>query len=159
MKISPLERIVLGISGALILATALLLCFGGGRSASVVVLSESEQPGVRAEAVGPALAEAPASIQLEPSESGQGSGAERGMPSALQEETEQTDAEVTVDLNTATANELEQLPGIGPKRAEAIIAYREAHGPFARVEQVMNVSGIGTGIFQEIRPYITVSAQ
>ncbi len=48
-----------------------------------------------------------------------------------------------LDLNRATARELEALPGIGPALARRILAYRESHGPFRRVEDLQKVSGIG----------------
>lgn len=48
-----------------------------------------------------------------------------------------------VNINTASVEELQQIKGIGQKRAEAIVAYREAHGPFVTVEDLMEVKGIG----------------
>ncbi|HNT77919.1 MAG TPA: helix-hairpin-helix domain-containing protein [Anaerolineae bacterium] len=62
-----------------------------------------------------------------------------------------------LDLNAATAAALETLPGIGPGRAQDIVAYREANGPFARVEDIQNVPGIGPATYQQIAPYLTVS--
>jgi competence protein ComEA len=59
-------------------------------------------------------------------------------------------------LNTATAQELETLPNIGPSRAKAIIEYREKNGPFARVDDLTNVSGIGTGILESLRDLVEV---
>ncbi len=61
-----------------------------------------------------------------------------------------------LNINTATATELETLPGIGPTLAQRIVDYREAHGPFAAVEDIMNVRGIGEGLFSEIRDLIAV---
>ena len=61
-----------------------------------------------------------------------------------------------VNLNTASQSELENLPGIGPARSGAIIAYREQNGPFATVEEIMAVSGIGQGIFSNLQHSITV---
>jgi competence protein ComEA len=55
-----------------------------------------------------------------------------------------------VNVNTADAAALESLPGIGPTLAQRILDYRQAHGPFARVEDIMEVSGIGQGIFDKI---------
>jgi competence protein ComEA len=61
-----------------------------------------------------------------------------------------------VNINAAGAAELETLSGIGPTLAQRIIDYREAHGPFAAIEDIMNVQGIGEGLFSEIRDLITV---
>lgn len=61
-----------------------------------------------------------------------------------------------IDLNTAAQADLERLPGIGAGRAKAIVAYRQAHGPFTRPEDLMRVDGIGSGIFERVRPYIKV---
>lgn len=61
-----------------------------------------------------------------------------------------------LNLNTATAAELTQLPGIGEKLAERIVAYREANGPFASVEEIMEVDGIGEGKFADLAGRITV---
>jgi competence protein ComEA len=61
-----------------------------------------------------------------------------------------------VNINTASQAELEGLPGIGPILAERIIAYRQEHGPFADIEAIQEVEGIGPGTFEEIRGLITV---
>lgn len=61
----------------------------------------------------------------------------------------------TVNINTADAATLETLPGIGPTLAQRILDFRQASGPFERIEDVMEVSGIGPGIFDEIRDLIT----
>jgi competence protein ComEA len=60
-----------------------------------------------------------------------------------------------VNVNTADMAALESLPGIGPALAQRIVDYRQAHGPFARPEDIMEVSGIGPGVFEEIRDLIT----
>ena len=62
-----------------------------------------------------------------------------------------------VDLNTATAEELMTLPGIGEKRAADIIADREANGPFRIPEDLTRVSGIGEGILEGLIDLVTVS--
>lgn len=54
------------------------------------------------------------------------------------------------------AAQLEALDGIGPTLAQRIVAYREEHGPFADIESIMDVNGIGEGIFETIRQQITV---
>jgi competence protein ComEA len=61
-----------------------------------------------------------------------------------------------VDINNATQDELEKLPGIGPTLARNIVSYREDSGPFAQIEDIVNVSGIGSSTYAEIRDLITV---
>ncbi|NMB89257.1 MAG: helix-hairpin-helix domain-containing protein [Chloroflexi bacterium] len=62
-----------------------------------------------------------------------------------------------LDLNAASQNELESLPGIGPQKAMEIIAFRQANGPFATVEGLLDVPGIGPATLENIRPQITVT--
>lgn len=61
-----------------------------------------------------------------------------------------------ININTATALQLEQLPGIGPTLAQKIIDYRDANGPFASVGELLNVSGIGAGRLEDILDLITI---
>ena len=61
-----------------------------------------------------------------------------------------------VNINTATAQELQTLNGIGPSKAAAIVEYRNANGPFKSPEDIKNVRGIGNGIYQKISSEITV---
>ncbi|MGI6368128.1 MAG: helix-hairpin-helix domain-containing protein [Anaerolineae bacterium] len=61
-----------------------------------------------------------------------------------------------ININTATAAELETLSGIGPVLAERIVAHRAANGPFGTIEDIMDVSGIGEGYFARIRDSISV---
>jgi competence protein ComEA len=61
-----------------------------------------------------------------------------------------------ININTASQAELESLPGIGETTARKIIAYREANGPFATTEDIIKVSGVGTGTFERIKDLITV---
>jgi competence protein ComEA len=61
-----------------------------------------------------------------------------------------------VNVNTATAEELETLPGIGEVLAATIIQYREEHGPFTSVDQLVDVSGIGEVTLEELRDLVTV---
>lgn len=61
-----------------------------------------------------------------------------------------------IDINTANQAELETLPGIGPALAQRIVDHRTANGPFERVEDITNVSGIGPSIFAQIQELITV---
>ncbi len=64
-----------------------------------------------------------------------------------------------IDVNTATAEELETLSGIGPALAEAIIEYREEHGPFESADGLLEVSGIGETKLDNIRDDITVGEE
>ena len=61
-----------------------------------------------------------------------------------------------LDLNTAGTEELEKLPGIGKELAERITAYRTEHGPFASVEQLLEVPGIGEGKLAALDGRVTV---
>jgi len=61
-----------------------------------------------------------------------------------------------VNINTASKEELENLPGIGAVKAQGIINYRQQHGPFQRIEDLLEVSGIGDKTLAEIKELITV---
>jgi competence protein ComEA len=61
-----------------------------------------------------------------------------------------------ININTASQAELETLPGIGPTTAQSIIAYREQNGDFVSIEEIINVSGIGPGLYERIKDLITV---
>lgn len=61
-----------------------------------------------------------------------------------------------INLNAADVYDLDRLPGIGPSKAEAILAYREEHGSFRRVDDLLEVSGIGEVTLENLRPYVTV---
>jgi competence protein ComEA len=64
----------------------------------------------------------------------------------------------TININTATAADLERLPGIGAKTAGRIIEYRQKNGGFKKIEDLMNVRGIGEKVFLRLRPQITTGA-
>lgn len=79
--------------------------------------------------------------------------------SASAGEREQTDSLLegeVIDLNTAGVADLERLPGIGSARARAIVEYRQEHGDFRSVDDLLNVDGIGPGILEKLRTYVTV---
>jgi competence protein ComEA len=61
-----------------------------------------------------------------------------------------------VNLNTATAEQLQTLPGVGPVLAQRIVAYREQHGGFRSVAELRSVSGIGDARYQELKDRVTV---
>jgi competence protein ComEA len=64
-----------------------------------------------------------------------------------------------VNLNTATETDLQGLPGIGAKVAARIVDYRQKKGPFKKIEELMNVQGIGEKSFLKLRSQITVSGK
>ena len=61
-----------------------------------------------------------------------------------------------IDINTASQSELETLPGIGPTTAQKIIEYRQQNGAFVSTEELINVSGIGPGLYERVKDLITV---
>ncbi|MGI6443172.1 MAG: hypothetical protein GXZ13_01060 [Synergistaceae bacterium] len=60
-----------------------------------------------------------------------------------------------INVNTATQNELESLPGVGPKTAQSIIAYRETKGSFSRIEDLMLIKGIGAKKYDGLKDFVT----
>ena len=66
-------------------------------------------------------------------------------------------ADAPLNINTATATALEALPGIGAATAARIIEYRQKNGAFKKVEDLMNVRGIGEKTFLSLKPLITVA--
>lgn len=67
-----------------------------------------------------------------------------------------TAAQAPVNVNQATAKQLESLPGVGKVTAESIIAYRTQKGPFASVDDLGNVKGIGPKTLEKLRPLVAV---
>ena len=63
----------------------------------------------------------------------------------------------TININTASATELQRLPGVGAKTAGRVIEYRQKNGPFKKVEELMNVQGIGEKSFLKLRTLVTVA--
>lgn len=63
-----------------------------------------------------------------------------------------------VEINSATPAELEELPGVGPALAARIVEYRTKNGGFKKIEELMNVQGIGERSFLRLRPLVTVAA-
>ena len=64
-----------------------------------------------------------------------------------------------VNINTATAAELEILPRIGPKVAQRIVDFRTKNGNFKRIEEIMKVQGIGEKVYEDIKDLITVGGE
>jgi competence protein ComEA len=61
-----------------------------------------------------------------------------------------------VNLNTATSDQLEELPRLGPEMASRILAWREANGPFTSIDDLRNVTGIGEKTFEALKDLVTV---
>jgi len=61
-----------------------------------------------------------------------------------------------LNLNVATLEQLEQLPGIGPSTAKAIVQFRAMSGPFRRVEELLAIHGISNARLEKLRPYVTI---
>jgi len=64
-----------------------------------------------------------------------------------------------VNINTASVSELDALPGIGAKVAARIVEYRQKNGPFKKVEELMNVQGIGEKNFLKLKPQVSVAGK
>ena len=61
-----------------------------------------------------------------------------------------------IDINQASEEDFAKLPGVGPELARRIVAFREKHGPFRRVEDLLVIRGIGHKKWRKIRPYLRV---
>ena len=64
-----------------------------------------------------------------------------------------------VNVNSATVAQFEALPGIGPSMAQRIVTYRDKNGPFKKLEDLMNIQGIGEKSFLKLRPFLTIGGQ
>jgi len=62
-----------------------------------------------------------------------------------------------IDVNRASAADLQSVPGIGKSLAERIVDFREKNGPFAKIDDLLKVQGIGEKSLEKLRPYLTVS--
>lgn len=80
----------------------------------------------------------------------------REYDSSASEDGEDSQSDGRIDLNTADRQALMTLPGIGESKADRILEYRQIHGRFSSTEELMNVSGIGSGVYEKIREYIKV---
>ncbi len=78
--------------------------------------------------------------------------------SAWAEQAAQATQTGLVNINTASVDELATLKGIGEKTAQAIVAHREAKGPFAETEDIVNVKGVGRKKYEAIKDHLTVKA-
>jgi competence protein ComEA len=91
----------------------------------------------------------------EPSSAGAGSSDDKTVSSRHKNKKNKKKGPLTpITLNTATVAQLDTLPGVGPKLAARIVAYRQEHGPFARIEDLRKVSGMGGKRFEDIKGYL-----
>lgn len=127
--ISRYEKVVLGM-------TAAFLLFTGGWFLA------------RQNAAAPYEVTTTQTLRSESAAEGAASGEERCPDSLMEGE--------VIDLNSADVYELQRLPGVGEKRAQAIVAYREEHGLFRSVEELIEVSGIGEGVLEGLKEYVSV---
>ena len=86
-------------------------------------------------------------------------GADAAGKAVSKTEAPQTRLVGVVNINTATSEQLELLPGVGPARARRIIEFRKAHGSFRKVEDLVQVSGIGEKAFVRMRPHCRISGK
>ena len=70
-----------------------------------------------------------------------------------------TKIEGKLNINTATVSEFVLLPGIGPNKAATIVAYREENGPFEKIEDLINVKGIGRRTLQKLEEYLKLDGE
>jgi competence protein ComEA len=115
----------------------------------------------RVSGVGPALLERlRAYVQVVPVATTDASaeGGDQELPSGAASATvvSEPEARAPVNLNTATQEELESLPGIGPQKASAILAYRQRHSRFRSVGELVRVRGIGSKTLKRLRPMLTL---
>ena len=81
------------------------------------------------------------------------------VPDALAQQPAAMAKSAPIDLNSASVTDLESLPGVGRRTAERIIEYRQKNGSFKKIEELMNVKGIGEKSFLKLKPLIAVSAK
>ena len=82
----------------------------------------------------------------------------QGQPAAPRPAAKPAASVAMVNINTASVAELDALPGVGSKTAALIIEYRQKNGPFKKIEELMNVPGIGEKNFLKLKPQLTVAA-
>ena len=126
LKISKLEGIVLLLTLLLVGGTLLWFAFSQPGE-GVTVVTERQDPEPQVLTETPDTPEAPGLLEGE-----------------------------VLNLNTASQTELTRLPGIGETKAAAIVAWRQEHGSFQTVEDLMAVDGIGEKTLENLRPYVTV---
>jgi competence ComEA-like helix-hairpin-helix protein len=160
MRLRRLELVIIGV-------TLAFACFMGGylagRSWSAVNIAPmAPQHGESwtAGAVVPVAPSAPSPAEASQGDSAQapgaGAGTGAGAGSQVDAPVSSRDSEGRININLASRSELMDLPGIGSALSERIVNYRNTNGPFSRIEDLRNVSGIGEKRFEAIKDRITV---
>lgn len=169
-RITAGEAVLLGLTGAFLCALLVLRAVSAGDTVRVVPAVPEADGGAAEVEAAASDSTADADVVVEDSaaviKGAPGRGTVPLDSGAVQAESgsvppddgeDGTEAGARLDLNSASAEELEQLPGIGPALAARIVQYRTEHGPFSSPEAVTEVSGIGPAKFAAMEPYITVS--
>ena len=78
------------------------------------------------------------------------------LPEYAQERSATNQPSFVIDINQATAEDFQKLPGIGPALARRIVTFREKHGPFRRVEDLLAIRGIGHKKWKAIRAHVII---
>jgi competence protein ComEA len=131
----------------LTLALGTIIDITGKRSGHLIAEFGSAAPGPAEGSEGRAESPDPARLARDGAAGGEGSNGAGG-------EAAQDRSFRKIDLNAADLDQLVLLPGIGPKKAEAIIQWRSQNGPFVSIEQLLEVKGIGEGTLRRLRPYV-----
>ena len=117
---------------------------GGSRVADAIAAAGGLLPGARGGAINLAAAVSDGQQIVVPGAEGDGPAAPERTPDGK------------IHLNQATASELDSLPGVGPVIAERIVSYREENGPFASIEDLLDIPGIGEAKLADLRDHVQV---
>ena len=145
---------VKGLSKSRVEAMKDLVTFGSATTNAPAAV-EAPAKKLKKSAATTASAAAPSSTSSTPASSTTASGASGSSHASAAAGT--LAAGEKVNINTATTEELDKIPGIGPAKAQAIVDYRTQNGNFKTIEDVEKVKGIKSGVFSKIKDYIKVS--
>ena len=120
----------------------------------VIPASSSSTPAVVSQVSQQIVPQEPTENSLSPEENSDAELSEEDPPES--EGPQEVLVEKSININTASLEELDSLPGVGPVIAQRIIDYREANNGFYDIQEIMDVSGIGEKTYAKLEPYITV---